>query len=203
MPRSARRPRARRPTPGRIRATGTPVEHDRAGVARDVAEDERDHAHPALDVSPHPRHSAQPARLVVEVDRRRPGVVGAGDRADDPLAEIGRLKAFVAQVMLDALDHRPLEEQLPSLGRPRPAVCSISSREGALPIQRSALAGRPKRVAQPPFHVAECPPARQIVRARAVRSPPRTERRRPRAGRSLPSSNGTNIPAVAGNHWKP
>ena len=38
-----------------------------------------------------------------------------GVRSDDPLPEIGQLKTFVSQVMLDAFDHRPLEEEPPGL----------------------------------------------------------------------------------------
>ena len=158
-------PASSTPLPGTIRATGRPGEHHGAGIAGDVAEDERDHAHPAVDISPHPRHPAQPARLVVEVDRRGPRVVRAGERADHPLAEIGRLEPFVIEVMLDKLDHRPVEEQRDGPRCHPPGRRSISSREGARPIQRSPPSAGRKRVAEPALHVAEGPPALQARRS--------------------------------------
>ena len=140
----------------------SPGQDHGAGVAGDVAEDERDHAHPALDVSPHPRHPAQPARLVVEVDRRRPRVVRAGERADDPLPEIGRLEALVVEEMLDVLDHRPVEQDAQRLGVSRqPALDLVAGRSPADP--EVAIAVGPQCVAQPALHVAERPPARQVA----------------------------------------
>ncbi|MFI5458588.1 MAG: hypothetical protein ACHRXM_24410, partial [Isosphaerales bacterium] len=41
--------------------------------------------------------------------------MGARESADDALAEVRRLEAFVSQVLLDILDNLPLEELFPRL----------------------------------------------------------------------------------------
>ena len=85
---------------------------DRAGLLRGVAEVEGDHAHAAGDVAPHAGHAAEASRGVVEADGGGAGVEGAGVGADDALAEIGGLQARVAEIVLDELGHRPVEEQM-------------------------------------------------------------------------------------------
>ena len=48
----------------------------------------------------------------MEADGGGAGVEGAGVGADDALAEIGRLQARIAEVVLDELGHGPVEEQV-------------------------------------------------------------------------------------------
>src|SRR5271165_6212666 len=130
-------------------------------VTRDVAEDERDHAHSALDISPRSRSSAQPAGLVVEMNRRRAPVVGAGVGADHALAEVGQLQALVLEVILDTFDHRPLEEQMAGLRVAAELLFDLVER-GRLADPDVAFAGGPKRVAQSRLDRAEIAPAIDI-----------------------------------------
>ena len=160
-------PSSSTPSPGMMRATGTPRHDDGAGVARDVAEDERDHPHSAHDVAPHAGCSSQPARLVVKVDRRRARVVRAGEGADHTLTHVGRLQALVVDVMFEALDHRPLEEHFPSFIVAGEAALELVAGWGSTDPEIAVALG-PKGVSQPLFDAAKRLPAFQVRRCQAA-----------------------------------
>ena len=137
--------------------------HHGAGRAGGVAEEERDHAHPPLDVPPHAGHAPQPARGMVEVDRRRPRVERAGVGADDPLTEQRDLQPLVAQVMLDELDHRPLEQELARLVVAADPLFELGPRGRSSEPEVSVARG-PQGVAEPALDVAEGAPAGDVAR---------------------------------------
>ena len=70
-------------------------------------------------------------------------------------------------IMLDILDHRPFEEQLPSLVVAAEPALDLVARRGSTDPE-VAVAVRPKRIAQPLLHVAEGPPALQVRRRQAA-----------------------------------
>ena len=128
-------------------------------------------------------------------------VVGAGEGTDDALAQIGRLESKVAQEMLHVFDHRPLEQDL--------AGFVVASKAGfdLVAAQRAAdpdIVGAPgpKCVAQAALHVGEGSPADQ-VRGRSFATSASHWVSSSQSWMLEPSSNGTNIPAVAGVQRNP
>src|SRR5260370_36536819 len=94
----------------------------RSGISRGIAKVERDHAHAAFYVAPHSRHSAQPARRMMEADAGGSSVEWAGVGTDNPLTEVRDLQPFVAQVVFNEPGPRPDEEHVPGvLLLPQPA----------------------------------------------------------------------------------
>ena len=82
------------------------------------------------------------------MDRRRPRVERAGVGADHPLTEQRDLQPLVAQVMLDELDHRPLEQQLARLVVAADPLFELGTR-GRWSEPEVTVAGRPQGVAEP------------------------------------------------------
>ena len=154
---------------------------------------------------PHiPGMPAQPARGVVEVDRGRPRVVRAGVRADHPLPQVGHLQPLVAGGSARRTRPSTTRTAASAPRRRRRAAPRSARASGARPIQRSPLAGGPERVAEPALDVAHRPPARpRRPGAKPADLLLALRRRRPRAGRCSPSSNGTNSPAWPGSTRNP
>ena len=124
-----------------------------AGLAGCIAEVEGDHAHSAAHVAPHAGHSAQTAGGVVKANGSCAGVEGAGVGADDALAEVGNLEAFVAEVVLHKLGHRPIEEHGAGLRIVAEAVFDLLA-GGSVADPEIARTRRAEGIAQTADHVA-------------------------------------------------
>src|SRR5882762_7945241 len=87
----------------------------RSRIPRGIAKVERDHAHAAFCVAPHPGHPAQSTRCVMEADAGGSCVERAGVGPNHSLPEVRSLQPFVTQVVFNELGHRPVEEHVPCL----------------------------------------------------------------------------------------
>jgi hypothetical protein len=70
----------------------------------------------------------------MEADGSRARVEGTGIGPDDTLTEIGSLQAFVLQIMLDELGHRPVEQKM--------LRCVLEGKIRAKPLLNLLLSGR-------------------------------------------------------------
>ncbi len=86
-----------------------------ARLARRVGDREGDHPHAALDVAPDGAATVEVALVVHELDRGGAGLVGAAPGADDPLAVEGGLDPLVADVAVEHLGDRVLEDEIDHL----------------------------------------------------------------------------------------
>ncbi len=85
----------------------------------------------------------------------------AGIGADHTLPEVGHLEPLVLEVVLDAIDHRPLEEEMPGLDvAPQPLVDLLERGGSADP--EVASPGGPQGVAQPRLDRGKIAPAVNI-----------------------------------------
>ncbi len=135
----------------------------RSRLARGIAKIKRHHAHAALHVAPHAGHSAEASRRVMKADAGGSRIERARVGPDHALAEVRGLQALVAQVALDELGHRPVEEHVLRFVVVAEARLDLLAR-GRLADPQIAVARWTQRVAQSAKHVAHRAPAFHVAR---------------------------------------
>ena len=152
---------------------GHDARHEDAGrnrhtqIAGDIGQDEGDGAHTAAHVAPHAVVAEHASRRVVEVDRRRAGVMRAGVGADDALTQERGLQLLVLEVFLDVLDHGPLQHQVERFGVALEAIFDHLARRVAVEPD-VVVGGRAQGGAGAAHGVAHGLPALDIARRETV-----------------------------------
>ena len=100
------------PSPGWIARDRDAARELGARLQGRLGDREADHPHAALDVAPHRALPLEVALVVHQLDRGRPGLVGAAPGADDPLAVEGGLQALVGEVVVEDVGDGGLEHEV-------------------------------------------------------------------------------------------